>query len=188
LDLNANPVPDPKRSAATGDALAVWLVRAAAALALVGRIAFVLILLGGLLALAAGAFGGRFGALGVQAEWRALGPAVVSGLAHAAALAFVADRLKAVFATLSAGDPFVPANAGRIRAIACALAALEAARWAVQAATAAILALAGPPAQGSLQAGFSPNVVALAAVAVLWALAQVFEAGARLRRRDRLTI
>src|SRR5690554_5970530 len=43
----------------------------------------------------------------------------------------VVSRLRSIFATLSAGDPFVPENATHLRVIAIALAAGEIARYAI---------------------------------------------------------
>lgn len=168
--------------------LASLVRRATAVAGLLGRAAFVFI---GLVALAAGLasmFGGRLGFVSVAAEWRVLAPALASGLAHAAALAFVCDRLDGVLGSLAQGDPFVPDNAARLRQIAMAVAALELARYAVQAMSFGIVSLAGQPAGGELAVRFAPSFAAWGSVLVLWVLAHVFAEGARLRRRDQLTV
>lgn len=93
----------------------------------------------------------------------------------------IVSRLREIFATLKAGDPFHPENVTRLRVVAIGLAWLELVRYAVW----ILGALSPPPAAPdrpnlSLTAWFSVLVVVV--------LAEVFREGARLRREAELTI
>ena len=122
-------------------------------------------------------------ALNVQGPW--LGPA-------AAALLFIFDlyiiggiivvsRLRAIFATLIAGDPFQPDNARRLRVIGGALAVLELGRYALSSLARAIL-------HGAIHIGGGISLTTWFAVLVIFVLAEVFREGARLRGEAELTI
>lgn len=93
----------------------------------------------------------------------------------------VLARLRNLFKTLAAGDPFHPDNVRRLRAIGMGLAALE---------IASVIGHVGMPFLLTGQASISPSVDVPAwfAVIVVFVLAEVFREGARLRREAELTI
>ncbi|MDR3508946.1 MAG: DUF2975 domain-containing protein [Caulobacteraceae bacterium] len=101
--------------------------------------------------------------------------------AYAIGVLIIVDRLRRIFSTLTAGDPFHPDNVRRLRVVGVMLAALELGRYPVVAVT---LWLA-PKADVS-QSGV--NLTAWFAVLVVFVLAEVFREGARLRREAELTI
>jgi hypothetical protein len=122
-------------------------------------------------------------ALNVQGPW--LGPA-------AAGLLFIFDlyivggivvvsHLRAIFATLIAGDPFQPDNARRLRVIGGALAILELGRYALSGVARAML-------HGAIHIGGGVSLTTWFAVLVIFVLAEVFREGARLRGEAELTI
>jgi hypothetical protein len=92
----------------------------------------------------------------------------------------IVGRLRALFASLTAGDPFHPDNVIHLRVIALTLAALEVGQYGA-AAVAAVTHL--HPARSW---GFNPTL--WFAVLVISVLAEVFREGARLRREAELTI
>jgi Protein of unknown function (DUF2975) len=93
----------------------------------------------------------------------------------------IVERLRRIFATLTAGDPFHPDNVRRLRAVGLMLGVLELGRYPV----AALGAWLAPHAPG---AAFGFNPTAWFAVLVVFVLAEVFREGARLRREAELTI
>ena len=93
----------------------------------------------------------------------------------------IVGRLRRIFATLTAGDPFHPDNVKRLRSIGVMLALLEATRYA---AGALVVWLA--PHTPNARVGLNPT--AWFAVLVVFVLAEVFREGARLRREAELTI
>jgi hypothetical protein len=95
-------------------------------------------------------------------------------------LVIVLGRLRRVFTTLTAGDPFHPANIHRLRAIGVGLAALEALNILVR----VMIPLWIPGAVRGI--GF--DLTAWFSVLVVFVLAEVFREGARLRREAELTI
>jgi hypothetical protein len=105
-----------------------------------------------------------------------------------AVVLLVIGQLRAVFRTLQAGQPFVPANAARIRWIACAVIASEIAR-------AAIVffenyyAMTHFAAEG-LRFHARPEVNGLAIVGglIILVLAEVFRIGTRLDEDQSLTV
>jgi hypothetical protein len=120
-----------------------------------------------------------------EAEIGARGPFLLGGLAALAlylgGVLVIVERLRKIFSTLTAGDPFHPDNVRRLRVIGLVLAGLELGRYAVW----AIGTWALPGGQidrpsFSLTAWFS--------VLVVFVLAEVFREGARLRREAELTI
>lgn len=92
----------------------------------------------------------------------------------------IVERLRRIFGTLTAGDPFHPDNVARLRLIGLMLAGLELGRYAVW-------------AVGTLLPGVERNqptmgLTAWFSVLVVFVLAEVFREGARLRREAELTI
>ena len=100
---------------------------------------------------------------------------------YVAALIVVVQRTRRVFATMIAGDPFDPANVGRLRVIGFALAAMELTAWLARAVARALL----PHMQG---VKMDVNLTAWFAVLVVFVLAEVFREGARLRSDAELTV
>ena len=124
----------------------------------------------------------------VSAELKAQGlggPGLVMGLVAAslyiAGVLYIVGRLRRIFATLTAGDPFHPDNVRRLRTIGGMLAVLELGRYPV----AMLTAWLAPGASGG-HIAFNPT--AWFAVLVVFVLAEVFREGARLRREAELTI
>jgi hypothetical protein len=113
------------------------------------------------------------------------GPGLVVGLAAAslyiAGVLIIVGRLRRIFATLTAGDPFHPTNVRRLRVIGVMLGVLEIGRYPLAAATAWLA-----PHSAAARIGFNPT--AWFAVLVVFVLAEVFREGARLRREAELTI
>jgi hypothetical protein len=93
----------------------------------------------------------------------------------------IVGRLRRIFATLTAGDPFHPDNVRRLRAIGAMLGVLELGRYPVAALTAWLA-----PRAPTVHIPFNPT--AWFAVLVVFVLAEVFREGARLRREAELTI
>ena len=107
---------------------------------------------------------------------------ILAGLAlYFAIIQFVIGRVRRLFTTLTAGDPFHPDNVIRLRAIGIGLAALEAANELGHVGTPLLLT-------GSWRASVNLDVTAWFAVIVVFVLAEVFREGARLRREAELTI
>jgi hypothetical protein len=113
------------------------------------------------------------------------GPGLVLSLVAAslyvAGVLYIVGRLRRIFATLTAGDPFHPGNVRRLRTIGGMLAALELGRYPA----AMLTAWLAPGADGG---HFAFNPTAWFAVLVVFVLAEVFREGARLRREAELTI
>lgn len=107
------------------------------------------------------------------------GALVAYGLSLAGVLAIVYS-LRQIFGTLTAGDPFHPANVNRLRFIGLMLAALEVGRYLVW----------GLSRFAPLIRRVEPNLnlTAWFSVLVVFVLAEVFREGARLRREAELTI
>lgn len=112
-------------------------------------------------------------------------PVVIGGLFAAAlylmGILVIVARLRQIFATLMAGDPFHPDNVLRLRVIGVALAGLELVRYAVWAAGVWLI-----PGQNKVEPNLS--LTAWFSVLVVFVLAEVFREGARLRREAELTI
>ncbi len=94
----------------------------------------------------------------------------------------IVERLRRIFGTLTAGDPFQPENVKRLRVIGLALAGLELISYAVR----LLVAWAIPDAVERVSV--LPNLTAWFAVLVVFVLAEVFREGARLRHENELTI
>ncbi|HEY2661566.1 MAG TPA: DUF2975 domain-containing protein [Caulobacteraceae bacterium] len=101
--------------------------------------------------------------------------------AYTVGVLIIVERLRRIFATLTAGDPFHPENVRRLRVIGLMLGALELGRYPVMAAKAWLA-----PHMGGLS--WAPSPTAWFAVLVVFVLAEVFREGARLRREAELTI
>jgi hypothetical protein len=128
---------------------------------------------------------GLRGALGAASEAVThrpllLGETLAAALYIAGVLVIV-NRLRKIFATLTAGDPFDPENVRRLRVIGVMLGALELSRYA-----AALIATWIAPQDTKPATGV--NLTAWFAVLVVFVLAEVFREGARLRREAELTI
>ncbi|MEO1039013.1 MAG: DUF2975 domain-containing protein [Pseudomonadota bacterium] len=106
------------------------------------------------------------------------------------ALTFIVHRLRLIFDTLKQGDPFVPDNAGHLRAIAIAIAAYQLISYASVGMISLFFTIFGRPVESSINLSpeFSLNLGAWFAAAVLFVLAEVFSEGARLRAEQKLTI
>jgi len=120
-----------------------------------------------------------------SAEIANRGPVLVGGLAAAAVymggVLVIVERLRRIFATLTAGDPFHPDNVRRLRVIGLVLAGLELGRYAVWA-----IGIWALPGANAVEPNFS--LTAWFSVLVVFVLAEVFREGARLRREAELTI
>ncbi|MAK63813.1 MAG: hypothetical protein CMF75_03565 [Maricaulis sp.] len=111
-------------------------------------------------------------------------------VAEIIAVMIVIDRLRRIFSTLIAGDPFVPENAGHLRVIALAIAGFQILRHLTQGAVAMLLTILGQPVIGGqeLTASWNVDLGAWFAVAALLVLAEVFREGAKMRQEQKLTI
>ena len=124
---------------------------------------------------------------GVDPRW--FGPALAASLfavdLFAICTIVIVGRLRRIFQTLTAGDPFHPDNVRRLRIIGVTMAVLEIGRYAVAGLVSALL----PAALASrARVDGSVNLTAWFAVMVIIVLAEVFREGARLRRDAELTI
>lgn len=91
------------------------------------------------------------------------------------------QRLRKIFATMTAGDPFHPENVRRLRVVGLCLALLEISRSVFAGVHWFVLHEPAPAADNL-------NLTAWFAVLVVFVLAEVFREGARLRRDAELTI
>ncbi len=98
------------------------------------------------------------------------------------ALMFIVGRLRKIFITLIAGDPFTAENARRLRVIGLVLAALEGSRYLIYAIL--IWGLRDVPRFARPEINFT----ALFAVGVMFVLAEVFDEGVRMKKDLELTI
>lgn len=105
-------------------------------------------------------------------------------------LMIITDRLRRMFATLIAGDPFVPENAGHLRVIAVAIGVYQLVAYAAQGLLAMSLTMFGQPVEGGVELSveFDLNLGAWFAVVALLVLSEVFREGARMRQEQKLTI
>ena len=113
------------------------------------------------------------------------GPVMAAGLLAAGlymgGVLVIVARLRRVFSTLTAGDPFHPDNVRRLRVVGLMLAALELGRYAFWG-----LLTWLAPGGGEVRPEFS--LTSWFSVLVVFVLAEVFREGARLRREAELTI
>jgi hypothetical protein len=129
----------------------------------------------------------QLGDLHIRGPW--LGPIAAATLLAAelymAGALVIVGRLRRIFQTLIAGDPFHPENVRRLRVIGIALALLEIGRFAF-AGVARMIAHAFGVARPDVSAHV--NLTAWFAVLSIVVLAEVFREGARLRGEAELTI
>ncbi|WP_141111108.1 DUF2975 domain-containing protein [Chromobacterium haemolyticum] len=97
------------------------------------------------------------------------------GLAGVPLANLVLARLLAMVTTVRDGDPFIPANAARLQAIAWALLAIQILNLAVGAVCASVSMIY------PLDIGWSPSVDGWLSVLLLFILARVFDAGTKMR-------
>jgi hypothetical protein len=116
-----------------------------------------------------------------------VGPVIAATLLGAdlylAGAILIVGRLRRIFLTLIAGDPFHPDNVPRLQMIAATLAALEVGRYVF----APLLRLA-THGGSRLHLTGSVSLTAWFSVLVIVVLAEVFREGARLRSEAELTI
>ncbi len=121
--------------------------------------------------------------LNVSGPWK--GPVLAATLVgydlYLVGAIVIVGRLRRIFRTLIAGDPFHPANVRRLRTIGLALAVLEVGRYAAAGASRLVLA-------GAVHIGGVVNITNWFAILVIIVLAEVFREGARLRGEAELTI
>lgn len=125
------------------------------------------------------------GELDLQGPW--MGPMLAATLLGAdlylAGAILIVDRLRRIFLTLIAGDPFHPDNVLRLQVIAAALGALEIGRYIFV----PLLHLVRHGGAHNHMSG-AVSLTAWFAVLVIVVLAEVFREGARLRSEAELTI
>jgi hypothetical protein len=124
--------------------------------------------------------------VGLRDSLQARGPMLAAGLVSFTVILgvvqFIVNRLRRVFQTLTAGDPFEPSNVKRLRHIGFALAALEVINYFAR-------LVANWAFSDEIESvRYSPNLTAWFAVLVVFVLAEVFREGARLRGEAELTI
>lgn len=101
----------------------------------------------------------------------------------------VVTKLRAIFATLAAGDPFVPENAGHLRIIAVTLAAGELARYALNAVREIAMSTLNIPQPEWMQDRLvTVSIGVWFAVLTVLVLSEVFREGARMRQEQQFTI
>lgn len=113
------------------------------------------------------------------------GPMIAAALAgftlYVGGILVIVNRLRRIFQTLTAGDPFHPDNVTRLRFIGLILAGLEVGRYLFY----GLMAVWAPGVSKS-EGGL--NLTTWFSVLVIFVLAEVFREGARLRREAELTI
>ncbi len=122
---------------------------------------------------------------GLPAERLTQGPVIallltVVGL-YVGGVTVVIHRLRQIFATLTAGDPFHPDNVTRLRLIGLMLVTLELTGYAISAGQVWLF-----PGGAKEETVFSLS--SWFSILVVFVLAEVFREGARLRREAELTI
>jgi hypothetical protein len=115
-------------------------------------------------------------------------PAAAAGLlavlGYLVGLIAIVGRLRKIFETLTAGDPFRPENVVRLRFIGVVLTGLMLLGYVVP----PLMAVLFPEATGEVDIDPSVNLTSWFAVLVIFVLAEVFREGARLRHEAELTI
>ncbi len=106
---------------------------------------------------------------------------IVAGAVQTAFMLIIVQRLRKIFGTMTAGDPFHPENVRRLRVVGLVLGLLELSRYLSGAIHAFVLREPAPQAD-------NVNLTAWFAVLVVFVLSEVFREGARLRRDAELTI
>ena len=121
--------------------------------------------------------------LHLQGPW--IGPALAALLLgldlYVGGAIVIVGRLRRIFQTLIAGDPFHPDNVRRLRVIGSTLALLEVGRYAASTIDHLVF-------HGHANIGGGVNLTTWFAVLVIVVLAEVFSEGARLRGEAELTI
>ena len=110
---------------------------------------------------------------------RIIAGGLLIGALYIAGVLVIVGRLRRIFSTLTAGDPFHPDNVRRLRVIALVLALIEINDYLGVALDRFVL---------GAKAHFDLNPTAWFAVLVIVVLSEVFREGARLRRDAELTI
>jgi hypothetical protein len=118
-----------------------------------------------------------------QGPW--IGPALAGLLLgldlYVGGAIIIVGRLRRIFQTLIAGDPFHPDNVRRLRVIGSTMALLEVGRYAASTIDHLVF-------RGHANIGGGVNLTTWFAVLVIVVLAEVFREGARLRGEAELTI
>jgi hypothetical protein len=123
----------------------------------------------------------RFEGLDRLQGWAVVLVRMLTAVLFVGGILLIVSRLREIFATLKAGDPFHPDNVTRLRVVAGGLVWMEGVRYTVWTLGALLPPQAAPERPNlSLTAWFSILVVVV--------LAEVFREGARLRREAELTI
>jgi hypothetical protein len=131
------------------------------------------------LAILAGIFaGGDLPVMLSAARWSLAIVAPVMLFAH-----LLLRRLLEIIGTVEAGEPFIPANANRLRTVAWCLLAIQLCDIAFGLASARL-----DMAAGERVSGWSPGLTGWVAVLLVFVLARVFREGTRLRSDAELTI
>jgi len=119
----------------------------------------------------------------IEGPW--LGPLAAATLAgiglYLGGAIVIVGRLRRIFQTLIAGDPFHPDNVRRLRVIGGALAVLELGRYAAAGLSHLVF-------HGRYHVGGGVSFTTWFAVLVIVVLAEIFREGARLRGEAELTI
>jgi hypothetical protein len=101
----------------------------------------------------------------------------------------IVSRLRSIFATLAAGDPFVPENAAHLRVIWVTLAIGELVRYALDGIRTVALNLRGESAPAWMDQGLLNISIGMwFAVLTVIVLAEVFREGSRLRQEQQYTV
>lgn len=106
---------------------------------------------------------------------------LLGGTLYLAGILVIVNRLRRIFQTLTAGDPFHPDNVRRLRMIGLILGGLELGRYLFWGGVALVA-----PGINKSEGGL--NLTTWFSVLVIFVLAEVFREGARLRREAELTI
>lgn len=123
----------------------------------------------------------RFDGLDRLQAWAVVLARMLTAVLFVGGVLVIVSRLREIFATLKAGDPFHPDNVIRLRIVAAGLAWMEVVRYMVWTLGALLPPQAAPQRPNlSLTAWF--------AILVVVVLAEVFREGARLQREAELTI
>ncbi len=119
----------------------------------------------------------------IEGPW--LGPIAAASLLamdlYVAGAIVIVGRLRRIFQTLIAGDPFHPDNVRRLRVIGAALAILEVGRYLTAGLSQVIF-------HGQVRVGGGVSLTTWFGILVILVLSEVFREGARLRGEAELTI
>jgi len=120
--------------------------------------------------------------------WYVTAVGFVVSIGTLVAALIVVVRLRRIFATLSAGDPFVPENARHLRVIAVVIAIFEASRLVLTGVAATLIDNQAIDEGTRMSVEMELNLLVWFGVLSLIVLAEVFREGARLRQDQQLTI